>query len=423
MVIDKRQNPEWRKKARIQTVFIRLALVVGSIMLGLLILEGATRLFLPPPPSLFTNYGDTYVCSSTVGWLGRPNYRGVITREEYSHPVQFNSAGMYDTEHSLQKPDDVFRILWMGDSFAQTLQVDETQTAHQQLEDLLNGRLGGPERRFEVISSGVIGWSTAQELVYYREQGRRYQPDLVLLLFFMGNDVNDNLPGHALTIDGFNCFAPYFPVCNGQLDPQPWYYIPGLEPAWGSCSPAKKWLTTGLSYLQQNSHLFARIEPLLLSLQERRTYGRDFGLPFAALYLPEESEEVRYGWQVTEGLLAQFEREVKADGAAFAVVIVGPREVVWLSQLSPAQLQQFYQSAPVFKEAEIDRPNKRLAGFLRQQNIPVVDLQQPMIDYIAQTGAQLYLPIDRHWTVEGNRLAAELIFAWLVEQRLVDGNW
>lgn len=403
---------------KLQTIIVSLGLVGAGLCLGTFMLELGVRL-LPPPPSLFTNYGDTYVCSPTMGWLGRPNYRGAITREEYSHPIRFNSQGMYDAEHKLQKPDDVFRILWMGDSFAQTLQVDETQTAHQQLEDLLNRRFAGPERQFEVISSGVIGWSTAQELVYYREQGRRYQPDLVLLLFFVGNDVNDNLPGHALTIDGFNCFAPYFPICNGQLDPQPWYYIPGVKPAWGSCSPAKKWLTTGLSYVQQNSHLFARIEPLLLSLQERRTYGRDFGLPFAALYLPEESEEVRYGWQVTEGLLAQFQQEVKAGGAAFAVVIVGPREVVWLAQLSPAQLQQFYQSAPIFEEAEIDRPNQRLAEFLRQQNIPVVDLQQPMIDYIAQTGAQLYLPIDRHWTVEGNRVVAEIIFNGLAENRLL----
>jgi hypothetical protein len=405
-------------KSRIR--YIQLTLIIGGILLGLIVLEVTLR-SLPSPPTLFENYGDTYICSPTLGWSGRPDYQGILTREEYSHPIRFNSIGMYDTNHTLQKEDNVFRILWMGDSFAQALQVDELQTAHQQLEDLLNQRLGSPERSFEVINTGVMGWGPAQALVYYREQGRLYQPDLVLHLFFVGNDVNDNLPGHALTIGGFNCFAPYFPVCdNSSLDPEPWYYIPGLDPAWHSCSPAHKWLASGLNLVRYHSYLFARIEPLLLSLNPRRTYGQEFGLPFAALYLPEESDEVRYGWQVTEGVLAQFNEEVGADGADFAVAMVGPREVVWLSQLTGSQLQSFYQSDPVFSEAEIDWPNRRLTGFLKSHNIHVLDLQQPMVNYITESGTQLYLPIDRHWTLEGNRLAAELIFGWLVDNDLLE---
>jgi hypothetical protein len=307
----------------------------------------------------------------------------------------------------------------VGDSFAQSLQVVEADTAHQQLENLLNERLGDPERSFEVVSGGVIGWGTGQELAYYREEGRTYQPDLVLLLFFMGNDVNDNLPGHALTIDGFNCFAPYFPRCGESLDPTPWSYIPGLDPAWQQCSSAQKGLAAGLGFFQRRSYLFARLEPLLLARHPRRTYGQQFGLPFAALYLPQESEEVRYGWQVTEGLIAQFQKEVQADGAEFGVALIGPREVVWLAQLSEAQRQVFYESAPAFREATIDRPNQKLLTFLESQNIPALDLQQPMVDYTAQTGTPLYLPIDRHWTVAGNRLAAEVILGWLVEQGLV----
>lgn len=397
----------------------RLLLALTGILLALLILEVGVRLLLPPAPPSFQNYGDTYVCSPTVGWLGRPKYQRFITTEEFSHLVQFNSNGMYDTEHTLEKPDNVFRILWGGDSFGQSLQVEESQTAHQQLEDLLNQRLGNPDRSFEVISTGVMGWGTAQELVYYREQGNQYQPDLVLLLFYIGNDAGDNLPGHALTVDGFNCFAPYFPVCNGHLDPEPWYYIPGFDPAWHSCSATHKWMTARLGLIQQNSYLFARIEPLLLSLKPPRNYGREFGSPSAALYLPQESEEEQYGWQVTEGLLSQFNHEVRADAVGFGVVLISPREAVMLSLFTEEQRTAFYQYAPVFADAEIDRPNRRLAAFFRDQNIPMVDLQQPMIDYIAQTGTQLYLDIDSHWTVAGNRLAAELVFAWLVDNNLL----
>ncbi len=410
-----------KKIMTVKKIAALILVVVSSILLTLLILEGIVRLFLPPE-TLFESYGDTYICSPTLGWVGRPDYQGIISREEYEHSLQFNDVGMHDTPHTLNKTDDVFRILWVGDSFAQTIQVDETQSAHQQLENLLNEYLGNADRTFEVISSGVIGWGTGQELIHYRELGRLYEPDLVVLLFFIGNDVNDNLPGHALTINGFNCFAPYFPVCNdgaNTLDSEAWHYIPGFEPAWNSCSTANKWFSSGMSILQYNSYLFARLEPLLLKFKTRRTYGQEFGLPFAALYLPQESEEVRYGWQVTEGILNQFDHEVTRAGAKFSVAIVGPREVVWLSQLTDEQLQLFYQESPDFQGVESDWPNRRLAAYLQSQNIPTLDLQQPMVDYMSQTGAELYLPIDRHWTVDGNRVVAELMFEWLTKDNLL----
>lgn len=408
-------------QTQLRRKFSLILLLLFGGLAGLAILEIGLR-FLPPPPVTFESYGDTYTCSPTLGWRGRANYQGVITRSEYSHPIRFNAQGMYDTDHTFEKPDHVFRILWVGDSFAQALQVAETETAHQQLENLLNERLGSPTQQFEVVSAGVIGWGNGQELVYYREEGRQYDPDLVLLLFFMGNDVNDNLPGHALTIDGFNCFAPYFPVCDNKPDPQSWDHIPGIEPAWEQCSPFRRRIAAGLSFFQQNTYLFARIEPLLLARTERRTYGQEFGLPFAALYLPEESAEVSYGWQVTEGILNHFNQAVQADDGRFGMVTIGPREVIWLSQLDEGQRQSFYQSDPAFRTAAIDRPNRRLADFLTIQDIPHLDLQPAMIDYIAQTGAPLYLPIDRHWTVEGNRLAAEFIFTWLLDHNLVPAD-
>ncbi|MDM8528896.1 SGNH/GDSL hydrolase family protein [Anaerolineales bacterium HSG24] len=399
----------------------RSLLVFASIACSLTLLEIGTRLLMPPL-MLFENYGDTYLCSANMGWVGRPNYQGQLTREEYSHPIQFNQIGMYDTDHALKKPAHIFRILWIGDSFAQALQVDESETAHQQLENLLNEQLGHDQQQFEVISIGVMGWGTGQELSYYREQGRRYQADLVLLLFFMGNDVNNNLPGHALTINGFNCFAPYYPICDETINSEAWSYIPGLAPAWGECSSTRKWSAEGAGLIQRNSYLFARIEPLLLAWQERRRYGKEFGLPFAALYLPDEEPEVRYGWQVTEGLLHQFNHEVEADGADFSVAIIGPREVMWLAQLNEEQRQSFYLSNPSLSNAEINYPNQRLRDFLEEQQIPHLDLQPPMITYMAETGAKLYLPIDRHWTADGNRVAAELLVDWLIGAGLVEST-
>ncbi len=410
-----------RKNSKLWTFIIRLTLVLGGIIFALFTLELAIRI---SPISLYSggvymNFSKNYVCAPSVGWLGKPNHKGVNSSSEYTLSFHLNSKGMYDTEHALEKEDGVFRILIMGDSFTQAMQVDEPLTAHQQLEDMLNERLGSPDHLYEVVNTGVSSWGTAQELVYYQEQGQLYQPDLVLLLFFIGNDVENNIPGHANSINDFNCFAPYFPLCDGELDLEPWYYVPGIDPAWGSCSSTRKLVTSGISFFQQNSHLFAHLEPLLISYKPRRMYGKEFGFPLAALYRPEQSEEEKYGWEVTEALLTQFNSEVKANGSDFAVALIGPQQVVWLSQFTESQLQAFNESDPLLVDTDMTKPNRHITAFLQSQNIPMLDLQQPMIDFTAATGAELYLQLDGHWTAEGNRVAAQFMTEWLINSELV----
>src|SRR5207244_3784662 len=60
------------------------------------------------------------------------------------------------------------------------------------LEQHLN--TGGAEQRVEVVSAGVSGYGTASELLYFEREGKRYQPDLVVLAFYPGNDVKNNSP-------------------------------------------------------------------------------------------------------------------------------------------------------------------------------------------------------------------------------------
>jgi hypothetical protein len=47
-------------------------------------------------------------------------------------------------------------------------------------------------RPAEVINAGVAAYGTGQELLLLDKEGAKYEPDLVLLLFFVGNDVANN---------------------------------------------------------------------------------------------------------------------------------------------------------------------------------------------------------------------------------------
>ena len=110
----------------------------------------------------------------------------------YDHQVRFNSQGWRGEAVPYDKPDDVYRILIIGDSFVEGVQVDYPQTFGALLQDKL-AQQDTANKRYEVVSVGRTGWGTLQELIYYQVEGYRYNADLVILSFYI-NDVADNYP-------------------------------------------------------------------------------------------------------------------------------------------------------------------------------------------------------------------------------------
>ena len=110
----------------------------------------------------------------------------------YDTLVEFNAKGARGPEVDYEKPDDVYRILIIGDLFVEALQVDYEQTFYGLLQDEL-AQHNTPDRKYEVVALGRTGWGTLQEYLYYHVEGYKYRPDLVIVLFYI-NDVADNYP-------------------------------------------------------------------------------------------------------------------------------------------------------------------------------------------------------------------------------------
>jgi len=387
----------WNKRS------INLTLAFAGLIIAFSLLELGARL-LPPP----YNHTDlAHICSHELGWRGAPNYEGLFGAGEYQERLKHNSAGMHDTGHATAKPAQTYRILMLGDSFTWAAHVPEAETAHQRLENLLNAQ--DPAASYEVISAAITGWSTGQQLLYYRAEGRFYQPDLVILMLYIGNDIIGNLPGEGRTLNGRNCFAPYFPLCQGRLDPDPWLYAPGLPPAQGQCSPLHKALAAGLGRLYQASALYTRLEPLFAAQRPRSSQT-----PYYPLYLPEPNPLFDYAWQLTLALIQQLDREVSQDGARLLVVLIPPADVVNMARMEPAQLEVIYQKVPELRQAQPDLPHQKLAAALSATDIAVLDLQPHFIDQLNAAGEMLYCPEDKHWNRAGNYLAAELMARFIL---------
>lgn len=95
--------------------------------------------------------------------------------------VKTNSFGFRYPEIKIKKPDNVFRIMVLGDSIAFGWWVKARDTFSSVLERELNGKFATKGLIFEVINTGVPGYSTLQEKIFFEKEGYKFQADLVIL--------------------------------------------------------------------------------------------------------------------------------------------------------------------------------------------------------------------------------------------------
>ena len=162
----------WRMKdhtARKQRVVIRCGILLASILVMFVFFEvalGVMNAYIRP-----VNRQRHYflIHDAQLGWRNRPG----ASCQFKGHSVEINSHGHRDFEFPREKPPGEFRVLMLGDSqiFGDGIAREETLAAN--LETELND--------VEVLNASVIGYGTDQRLIYMREEGHRFQPDITLL--------------------------------------------------------------------------------------------------------------------------------------------------------------------------------------------------------------------------------------------------
>lgn len=166
-------------------IAVRHALLVVSIAISATIAETVLRYIFPlDVQTVF----DHRIPHPDFGWVLEPGASFLNKIAEDTVRVTYNSEGWRDAEHSVDIDRKAFRVLVLGDSFMEGYSVELEDSFHRQLERL--GRKDGID--MEVINFGVGGYGTLQEYLVFEEVGKRYNPDLVLLGFFVENDVRNN---------------------------------------------------------------------------------------------------------------------------------------------------------------------------------------------------------------------------------------
>ena len=126
-----------RKRVKFWIVYLTV-----SAAFVVVALEVLARLF-HLAPQLVQEYGDQ-VKDSRLPFKPRPfsTLSGKSGSGEYTFEYKHNSLGFRDVEHDTLKPEGVFRIIGLGDSFTYGAGASFKETYLYRLEAMLNERQG-----------------------------------------------------------------------------------------------------------------------------------------------------------------------------------------------------------------------------------------------------------------------------------------
>ncbi len=388
----------------------RLALILLGVLFGLVVLEIGFRILYPDPSPKLVNQGlqfhETYRLAFT------PSVEGWNTslRGEYSTYIKINSKGLRDTEYSYGKGDNTVRILVLGDSFTAGLQVPEQETFPKVLEAELQRHY--PATNIEVINAGVVGYGTDNQLAYFTHEGYKYQPDLVLLAFFTGNDITDNI------------WQSLYELEDGRLVPV------SLTP--DESGNVRRWSKDVSSFkryrqfLYTNSRLysvsielltFSAIQkfPTLIDLLVSMGFVEitlpsvNYGNFYAFRHLPEKA------WIQTDVLISELNKAVEANGSQLVIAILPDEGDV--DEKRRREILDAYAHLTSQAVMSGPSPSVQLSQLLQKQNIMHLQLLPALQSYYKNSSDSLYYKYDGHWTPAGHRLAGQAIYNYLIENQ------
>lgn len=346
------------------------------------------------------SYPQPYASDPYCGTRLRPGFEGWWRKEGAAY-IRINRDGFLHGSRVPAKPPGTYRVAVLGDSFIEAFQVPDEQTFCAQLERRLQGCSDLADRRVEVLNFGVSGYGTAQELLMLRHYVWQYEPDLVLLAFFPGNDLRNN----SADLEPYQV-RPFYRLQSGKLvlddsfRQHPDYLK--AQSAWVRC---KVGLTDHLRTLQ----LLYGLRDAWRQRAAPAGAGPSPGIDLAALAEPRD-RPWQNAWELTERLLTETAGEAARHHAPFIVMTVSSDVQVHPDE-SVREAARRQLGVPDLFYAE-----RRLDQWGRQHGITVIKLAEPMGRYAREHSAYLhgFENTQRgvgHWNADGHRIAAEIAAA------------
>lgn len=317
------------------------------------------RIVVPNPDNQWHVPGGTY------------SYTGAIYFEEvgFENTVTWNKHGLWDVDHELDAAPLTSRVLVVGDSFVEGIQVSRDALLHSRL----SKKLSEDGKKVEAIAYGWSGWGQTNSRIALLEGGELsdgttyppgldYSPDVVVLEFLPGNDVYDNTP--ALKEE----------VSRQFLD----------------SSSARRYYLAALGAKLYFSAML--LDKLDLAIRQAKGEQQSIVGDVYTADPPRFKELWQKGWEVTDQEIVTISAACRARGARLVVVV----------------FPSFFE-LPTRDESSY--PSQRLREICAARGVEFLDLTP---SFSAESDhAGLYLGSDGHWSPRGHELAASAVADYL----------
>ncbi len=402
------------KKNLIRIIFLTNALLISAIFL-----EISLSRFLPQKTYnwLYRGTKGCYRKSDFTVFTLMPDCK--IPMQNYDTHENFtmdiNSLGLRGENITQEKTKGVPRILFEGDSFTLGFGVKNDEVVTSKLAYLFKSSSEtGAFAGSEVVNAGYAGgFGPDGYFLHLKNNGMKFQPDLVIFGLFLFNDFSDMEDNEWIGTGKWG--EPEKIVSRSTAVDDSGYLIPKILP-----------LVYRLPILK-NSHLavlsasaFARMGALMKHYTDRiyfKLYPPTFpggdatddnliGAYRSACIFADKCH--RKTMHLYSDLLSLFKASEELAGKKFLVLLV-PAEF----QIYPEKLAKYHDEGLPFDSATQPDPNpqRRLKKMLDNEKIKYLDL----LPVFRKETQRTYFENDGHWNAYGHEVAAREIYKWIEE--------
>jgi lysophospholipase L1-like esterase len=333
----------------------------------------------------------------TLYFVNRPLKRFVYGRgDEYRIEVSYNAWGFRGPIPDANLAPGTTRVLLLGDSQTEGLQVRYEQTYGSVLRDELERRLAG--RRFQVVNLAVSAYGTHQQILTLRRYGARLKPHWVVLGFYPSNDVQDNMRLPLISVSGNDARLVEHRFSRSHR------LFLGTKIWLGSVSHLYVLTMSSLKEIFSKEFLarLGIIEPLRgAETREDESVSLYRSGPFSA-------GMSRY-LATTERLLTLARAEACQLDARFVILIIPAR-----IQVNPESWERRRNELGLSPDGDdLDRPEIEFAARFDRAGLFHVEALAPL-RRAQQSGARPFFQVDGHLNSTGHLVVGQTLARWLV---------
>lgn len=327
-----------------------------------------------------------------------------------------NSFGLLGDQIKRIKSAGTFRVLVLGDSFTEAIQVPQTKNFCARLQSLLAGVGDSPYQTIEVLNAGVSGYSPLNYYLNYVREWHRLKPDLVLVQLFANDVFEDNTARAKSILD-----EEGLPVSTGRYFSEKITRHPPISQEEFNRNPLSYRL---LKFMIERSRFFEYVYVKIYNRQKASKYhqktiredqygtGYQFFILDPEHVLTKDSVFRERAWGYTQQYLSALKRAVERDGARVAMFYM-PTE----AQLD---LNTYGEHISLYITKKMGTFfNDMLAGFSVRNVIEFHDLL-PVFEQNMSKG--LYLNRDGHLTEAGHAVTARSLFLYILDNNLMEAK-